>query len=262
MTGPYDLKRSFSPDADPADGRVSGPFDPAWAQLVRDAAGKLGVAVSADQAQQMAWCAGELQRWNRRVNLTSITDTRQVAVKHFVDALAGEPWLPPGARVLDVGTGAGFPGLPLRIVRPDIDLTLIDAVRKKVSFVAYLVAHLNLSQTRARHVRLETLAAADRDRFDVVVSRALGPLARWLEAAVAMLAEGGRVLALKGPEGERELAALAGRGLQGGTLTAAGRTLTASVKTYRLPVFGDRRTLICLQAEDLSSGRSPFPGGG
>lgn len=219
---------------------------------MRDGARQLGVSVNAVQAAQMARGAEQLQRWNRRVNLTAITDGREMAVKHFVDALAAIPWLPPACRLLDVGTGAGFPGLPIRIVRPDIELTLIDRVRKKVSFVRFLASHLGLTSVAARHMRLETLAAERPPKvFDAVVCRALGPLERWLEAAVTLLAPQGRVVAYKGPAADGELPAA---GAEGSVLTVAGRRLQITLQSYRLPVTGDRRTLVCLHEGALTKG--------
>ncbi len=223
------------------------PAMPGWQELLVRCAGQLGVAVSASQAAQMAWYATELLAWNRRINLTAITDPEEVALKHFVDALVPAPMLPVGARVLDMGCGAGFPGLPLKIARPDLHLTLVDAVRKKISFVSHLIRGLNLAQAVACHARLEDLIRQrPRPVFDVVVCRALGPFPAWLEAAGQLLSEAGFILAWKGPGGDRELAALRGADDTPGHVRLGRLRLAVSVTGYHLPVSGDSRCLVRL----------------
>jgi 16S rRNA (guanine527-N7)-methyltransferase len=219
--------------------------DRCWRQWIVDGAQALGVSVTAAQAAQMARCAAELIAWNRRINLTAITDPAQMAFKHFVDAVVPAPWLPEGGRVLDVGCGAGFPGIPLKMVRPDLHLMLIDAVRKKISFVSHLIRMLGLTAAVARHLRLEELGRqAPRPAFDVIVCRAVGPLNTWLTDAVELLAEGGSVLAWKGPAVDEELAALRRSGDPADRIRLGDGWATVALTAYRLPVIGDRRTLV------------------
>jgi 16S rRNA (guanine527-N7)-methyltransferase len=216
-----------------------------WRQWVVDGARDLGVAVTDAQAVQMARCAAELLAWNRRINLTAITDPAEVAIKHFVDAVVPAAGLPAGGRVLDVGCGAGFPGIPLKIVRPDLHLTLIDAVRKKISFVSHLIRSLDLAHAAARQLRLEDLRRqAPRPVFDIVVCRAVGPLKGWLADAAALLAEGGSVLAWKGPAVDEELATLHRVGDPPDRIHLGDGWATVGVTAYRLPVIGDRRCLV------------------
>jgi len=234
-----------APANEPALAVCSDVQSPCWQRWIVDGARDLGVTVTAAQAAQMARCAAELLAWNRRVNLTAITDPAEVAIKHFVDAVVPAPWLPAAGRVLDVGCGAGFPGIPLKVVRPDVHLTLIDAVRKKISFVSHLIRILGLTHAVARHVRLADLRRqAPRPVFDTVVCRALGPLSAWLENAAALLAEGGSVLAWKGPAAQGELDALRRPGDPPDQVRLGDGRAAVEVKTYHLPVIGGRRCLV------------------
>lgn len=223
--------------------------DTQWQEILIRAAARLGVAVDAAQAARMGRMAETLLEWNRRVNLTAITEPREVALKHFVDSLAAANQLPAKARILDVGTGAGFPGLPLKILRPDLRLTLIDGVRKKISFVAHAIRLLGLDRAEALHVRLEDLARqASPPAFDVVVCRAVADLARWVPAAAVLLAGGGCILAYKGPQVAEETAAMASaHDGQSDLLSVGGRLMRISVHPYHLPFTGDRRTLVRLE---------------
>jgi 16S rRNA (guanine527-N7)-methyltransferase len=130
-----------------------------WRQTVIQGALASGVDVSDDQARIMGRHAVELLQWNRTTNLTAITDPLDVAVKHYVDAVAVAPWIDRGARILDAGSGGGFPGIPLCILRPDLSVTLVDSVRKKVSFLKYAIRMLGLTGIDAVHGRLEDLGA-------------------------------------------------------------------------------------------------------
>ena len=147
--------------------------------------------------------------YNQNVNLTAITAPEEVAVKHFLDsvALLGLYELPRGARVVDVGTGAGFPGLPLKIVRPDIDLTLVVALGKRVTFLRMCANTLGLTQVSCLHARAEELGkkAEHREQYDVAVSRAVANLATLSEYCLPLVRLGGTFAALKGPAAPQEL---------------------------------------------------------
>ncbi|MEA5059519.1 MAG: 16S rRNA (guanine(527)-N(7))-methyltransferase RsmG [Candidatus Pelethousia sp.] len=161
-------------------------------------------------AQYAAFAAyGDLLlAWNSRMNLTAITDPVQVAQKHFADSLLPAAFLPQGARVIDVGTGAGFPGVPLRILRPDIKLTLLDSLQKRIGFLQALCEALALSDVRFLHARAEDGARRQdlRNRFDIALSRAVAPCPVLLELTVPFLRLGGQSLMYKGPQAADELA--------------------------------------------------------
>ncbi len=150
-----------------------------------------------------------LVSYNEKVNLTAITAPEEVAVKHFLDSVALLALfdIPRGARVVDVGTGAGFPGLPLKLVRPDIDLTLVDALGKRVTFLRMCADTLGLTQVTCLHARAEELGkkAEHREQYDVAVSRAVANLATLSEYCLPLVRLGGTFAALKGPAAPQEL---------------------------------------------------------
>ncbi len=141
--------------------------------------------------------------WNTRMNLTTITEKDEVAKKHFVDSLAALPYLAQGAHVADVGTGAGFPGLPLLIVRPDLKMTLIDSLNKRVTFLQNVCETLGLNAT-CLHMRAEDAGRDSRYRgtFDVALTRAVSALSVLAELTVPLVKVGGISIAYKGEVNE------------------------------------------------------------
>lgn len=140
---------------------------------------------------------------NKKFNLTTIDEPDQIKIKHFEDSLTIESYINEGMKVLDIGSGAGFPGIPLRIEK-DFDLTLIDSVNKKVNFMNQVIEELDLKNTRAIHVRAEDFAKEHREEFDMVISRAVANLSTLSEYALPFLKVGGIFIAMKGPKAEEE----------------------------------------------------------
>jgi 16S rRNA (guanine527-N7)-methyltransferase len=180
--------------------------DSAAAELVRDAA-RLGVALTPADAARLGILVAELERWNRRYNLTAITAPADMVTHHLLDSLAVHGDLH-GTRIADVGTGAGFPGLPLAVVNPQRQFTLIDATAKKIRFVEHAAALLDLGNVTAVHARAESYPAAA--PFDTLVARALAPLPQMLNTVARLCGPETHVLAMKGKWPERELADLPG----------------------------------------------------
>jgi len=173
---------------------------------------EFAIEVTAVQVERLLWLQAELLRWNRTHNLTSITDPKEALEKHLVDSLTLLPYLPEAGRLLDLGSGGGFPGLPLKIVRPQLDIVSVDAVAKKIAFQRHAGRRLGLDGFDAWHGRAEKLPdepgfAAG---FDRVVARAFTSLTGFIELALPCLAGDGSMIAMKGPEGERELQEAAG----------------------------------------------------
>lgn len=147
----------------------------------------------------------ELVDYNEKVNLTAITDRDAVFVKHFLDSCLGEKYIPKNASVIDIGTGAGFPGVPLKIIRPDINLHLVDSLNKRVVFLDYLKSKLGI-EYNTYHSRAEDFALGDyREMFDVCVSRAVAKLNTLAEYCLPLVKVGGVFIAYKGSSAEEEV---------------------------------------------------------
>jgi 16S rRNA (guanine527-N7)-methyltransferase len=185
-------------------------------------AAEFGISLTEHQVGQFSVYYRLLTEWNQNVNLTAITEPEEVAVKHVIDSLScyDQAVFPLGCSVIDVGTGAGFPGVPLKILRPDLSLTLLDSLNKRISFLEQLTAELQLSEVSCIHVRAEEAGrqAKLRDTFAVATSRAVARLNVLAELCLPLVKPGGCFIALKGAqyreeavEAEPAIALLGGR---------------------------------------------------
>jgi 16S rRNA (guanine527-N7)-methyltransferase len=169
-----------------------------------------GMSLNQAQLDQFATYAAELRRWNARVNLTAITDEREIATRHFLDSLrCALSWGRAPTSLIDVGTGAGFPGLPLKILRPELRLTLVESIEKKAAFLKHIVAALGLAKVSIVVARAETVGhnPAHREQYDVAAARAVAELRVLAEYCLPLCRVGGRFLAPKGAQIEHEIAA-------------------------------------------------------
>ncbi len=147
-----------------------------------------------------------LLAWNEKMNLTAITEHSEILNKHFIDSLSCHALLPTGAKVVDVGTGAGFPGIPLKIVRPDLTVTLMDSLQKRLTFLDTVCESLSLSGIETVHMRAEDAGQSlvHRECYDVSLARAVAPLPVLCEYCMPLVKPGGVFLALKGRDGGME----------------------------------------------------------
>jgi len=165
-----------------------------------------GIAISESEMAQFQQLKNNLLDWNKKINLTAITQDDDIWQKHFADSLTLLPWLPASAfSMIDIGTGAGFPAFPIKIIRPDANMTLVDSLRKRVYFLRDTAEMLGLTEIECLHVRAEDLMKQRRAQYDICTARAvarLDKLARW---CLPFVKPDGLFLAMKGPDVSEEL---------------------------------------------------------
>jgi 16S rRNA (guanine527-N7)-methyltransferase len=212
----------------------AGAVDKNDEQTLVDGATTLGVTLAPSAALQLLRLRDELVRWNAKVDLTAITDPQEILEKHFIDSLSVAPDIPPGATVLDAGTGAGFPGLPLALARPDLRLTLVDSSSRRISFCKQMIVLLALGgRVKAHDLRLT--GHPDREGLtlaDVAVSRAVADLPAWLKLATPYVRPGGLVLAMLGATEDETLRSAVQHPLQ-----------LCSIRRFLLPRSGASRAV-------------------
>ena len=215
-------------------------------QELERASALYGLPLDAKQIEKFGIYYRLLIEWNAKMNLTAITEPREVAVKHIVDSLTALRGIEErdSLRLIDVGTGAGFPGIPLKIVRPDLQLTLLDSLKKRVHFLETVVEALGLEGVKCLHGRAEEAArqSALRERFDIAVSRAVARLPVLAEYLLPFVCIGGTAIALKGlhseeeaKEAERAVKILGGRAIE--SIPVA------------LPGLSDKRAVLVIKKE-------------
>ena len=189
---------------------------------------------------------------NEKFNLTAITDPAEISELHYLDSAQGARLLPRGAKVCDVGAGAGFPSVPLALLRDDCTFTLVDSLNKRVGFLQEIFRRLDLPHCRAVHSRAEDFARTHRGAFDVVVARAVAPLPTLLEYCAPLTAQGGLVVAYKGNRADEEAEDAQRAATQLGLLAI-------DAIAYTLPIGGTRKILVYRRDGDCPT---RYPRGG
>jgi 16S rRNA (guanine527-N7)-methyltransferase len=220
-----------------------------WRRRIIAGAAVFKLAVDEHQARLCAVHAREMLHWNRVTNLTAITRPLDVAVKHFIDSMAAAPFVPPASRLLDVGSGAGFPGIPLKILDPSLIVTMVDSSQKKINFLKHAIQKLGLDGIEAVHCRVQDLSRQNgRPAFDVIISRALTDVRSLATMALPLLACRGRVVAMKGPGVASEWSGSKRRGRA--SVDIGDRWLDELVfkqVSYRLPLTDVERVLVIFE---------------
>ena len=221
-----------------------------WKNVIYDGAKDLDIQIDRGKIDQFGIHAFELLKWSQKINLTAISDPLEIAVKHFLDSIAPARFIPPDTSLLDVGSGGGFPGIPLKIMIPSLSVTLIDASRKKVSFLKHVIRMLGLINIEACHVRAQDLSkdCGVNTAYDVIISRALSSMVNFVQMSLPLLAKHGVIIAMKGKVTDKEIESERlllekPRDMKGNSMSSFNMVL----KKYRLPYLKSQRSLVILK---------------
>ncbi len=214
----------------------------------------MGIILDQRQVKQFSIYYETLIKWNEKVNITRITEGKDIIVDHFLDSIgsAGMVEFTRGTSICDIGSGAGFPGIPLKIVFPRVNLTLIDSKRKSITFLNKLIRELHLKNVCAFNGRAEELAHEEehREKYDVVLSRAVAPLQILVELCFPFVSQSGYFLAYKGKKVWEEVEeAEKGIGILGGT--------GCRVEQLKLPFSHKERYIVLIKKEGITPGKFP-----
>jgi 16S rRNA (guanine527-N7)-methyltransferase len=207
---------------------------------LKKGADELGIVISGEQLESFTIYANELCKWNRKINLTSIILPEEIAIKHFIDSLTLLKYADIKGDLLDIGSGGGFPAIPLKIVSPYTSIVSVDAVEKKINFQRHVIRTLGLTGFTALHRRVEKLFPEYEGVFNCIVSRAFADIPEFVKHALPLLADNGFMLAMKGRGGGDEANASIDE------LRSIG-LVVSSIHEFQLPILKDHRSLIVIR---------------
>lgn len=221
--------------------------------LLLNGAHQLDLDLTSVQLDQFSHYAELLIEWNLRFNLTSIVDPREIVIKHFLDSLSAARAIPLGStRLIDVGAGAGFPGLPIKVTRPDVSLVLVEATRKKCAFLQAVINELKLDSTALVNARAEEAGRLEehREQYEVAIARAVAELPTLIEYLLPFVKIGGVAVAQKSREAEKETQRAAA------AIAALGGRLRA-VTPVIVPGLNEQRSLVIVEKIDRTPEKYP-----
>lgn len=177
-------------------------------EFMKEECEKNNIQISNEEIEKLYIYMKEILEWNEKVNVTAIKDEKEFIVKHFIDSLTIEKYITNGEKVLDIGTGAGFPGIPIKITKNKSHVDLVDSVNKKLNVIRDIIPKIKLEDIECIHIRAEDLAknVKYRESYDVVTSRAVANLTTLVEYMLPFVKVGGKIICMKGPNVEEELA--------------------------------------------------------
>ena len=168
---------------------------------------QIGIELTEEQLEKFYLYMNILLEWNEKINLTAITNEEEIILKHFVDSLTINKYIEDSKSLIDVGTGAGFPGIPMKILRQDLKITLLDSLNKRINFLNEVIEKLELKNIECIHGRAEEFGKNKnyREKYDISTSRAVANMSTLSEYLIPFVKIGGKVLAMKGDKAEEEL---------------------------------------------------------
>ncbi len=208
---------------------------------LKNGAAAFGAEIDDDMLRQLFRYKGLLLEWNEKMNLTAITDDKEIILKHFVDSLSIVPYIKEAGSLIDVGTGAGFPGIPLKIVLPSLDTVLLDSLEKRVGFLGTAISELGLEGIKAVHMRAEDAgkSAEFRERFNAAAARAVASMPVLLEYCLPFVRTGGVFIAMKGSSTEEISMSEKALEILGGKIE--------EVKEFTLPDTDIKRSIVIVR---------------
>lgn len=178
-----------------------------FAQKMKEYSNEIGIQLNEEQIDQFYTYMRLLLEWNEKINLTAITEPEEIIRKHFMDSITISKYIERNKKVIDVGTGAGFPGIPLKIIRRDIDILLLDSLNKRIHFLDEVIKKLELSHIQTIHARVEEFGKNKvyRESFDIATSRAVANLSTLSEYFIPLVKVNGTCISMKGSNVEKEV---------------------------------------------------------
>ncbi len=227
-----------------------------FCEIIEKYLNELQIKLNEKQKDQFYKYMNMLIEWNEKINLTAIVEPKEVILKHFVDSLTISKYIEKNSYIADVGTGAGFPGIPLKILRDDIKVVLVDSLNKRIKFLDEIINKLELKNIKAIHSRAEEFGqnVEYREQFNIVTSRAVANLSTLSEYLMPLAKVGGKCLCMKGPEIEEEVnnGKIAIK-ILGGTIT--------NIYKFNLPQSEIGRTIVEITKKDKTNKKYPRKAG-
>ena len=223
-----------------------------FSDLMIDYGKEINIVFTEEQLQKFYQYMNLLIEWNEKINLTAIVEPKEIILKHFIDSLTIIKYIEPNKSVIDIGTGAGFPGIPVKIMREDLDITLLDSLNKRIHFLNEVIQKLELKNITAIHARIEEFAKNKqyRETFDVATSRAVANLTTLSEYMLPMVDLKGMAICMKGSEISEEISKSKNSiKLLGGKID--------KIEEFTLPKSDNRRNLILIKKERQTPGKYP-----
>ena len=223
-----------------------------FSDLMIDYGKEINIVFTEEQLQKFYQYMNLLIEWNEKINLTAIVEPKEIILKHFIDSLTIIKYIEPNKSVIDIGTGAGFPGIPVKIMREDLDITLLDSLNKRIHFLNEVIQKLELKNITAIHARIEEFAKNKqyREAFDVATSRAVANLTTLSEYMLPMVDLKGMAICMKGSEISEEISKSKNSiKLLGGKID--------KIEEFTLPKSDNRRNLILIKKERQTPGKYP-----